>query len=30
MEKNEYRDMFSKLHTSINEEDIIMHQNRNR
>ncbi len=30
MEKNEYRDMFSKLHTSINEEDIIMHEKRNR
>ena len=30
MGKNEYRDMFSKLHTSINEEDIIMHQKRNR
>ncbi len=28
MEKNEYRDMFSKLHTSINEEELIMHQNR--
>lgn len=29
MEKNEYREMFSKLHTSIREEDIIMHQKRN-
>ncbi len=26
MEKNEYREMFSKLHTSINEEEIIMNQ----
>lgn len=30
MEKKEYQEMFSRLHTSINEEDIIMHQNRNR
>ena len=26
MGKNEYREMFSKMHTSINEEDIIMNQ----
>ena len=29
MEKNEYRDMFSRLHTSIDEEELIMHQKRN-
>ena len=29
METKDYRDMFSKLHTSINEEDIIMHRKQN-
>ena len=29
MENNLYRDMCSKLHTSINEEELIMHQKRN-
>ena len=29
MEKNEYKKMLSKLHTSINEEDIIMQEKRN-
>lgn len=30
MEKKEYTEMFSRLHTSINEEDIIMQEKRNR
>ena len=30
MEKNEYREMFSKLRTSINEEELFMHQNKSR
>ena len=29
MEKDEYRAMFSRLHTSIDEEELIMHQKRN-
>ena len=29
MENDLYRDMCSKLHTSINEEELIMHQKRN-
>ena len=30
MEKNEYREMFSKLRTSINEEELFMHQKKSR
>lgn len=30
MEKNEYREMFSKLRTSIDEEELLMHQKKSR